>query len=116
MNESLLEVVVENAADLAANDKEAFTKIRRAGLGASDSSIILGVNKWTTLEELVMQKRSPEITQEELDIGNKINVFEFTSYSVIIFSPPLLILFDKNVECPLLYQRKLKKMSFYVVN
>lgn len=66
-----LEVIFDNAAELAANDKEAFTLLRRNGLGASDSSIVLGVNIWTTLDELIEQKRSKEITKEEMEIGEK---------------------------------------------
>ena len=63
--------VCENAAELAAHDKDAFTLLRRQGLGASDSSIILGVNNWTKVDELIAQKRSSEITDEERAIGEK---------------------------------------------
>ena len=69
-----LEVIVPNASYLADYDKEAFAKARRAGLGASDSSIILGVNKWTSVEQLIEQKASPEITAEEYETGMKVNV------------------------------------------
>ena len=63
--------VCENAAELAAHDKDAFTLLRRQGLGASDSSIILGVNNWTKVDELIAQKRSSEITDEERAVGEK---------------------------------------------
>ena len=66
-----LEVVVADAARLAETDKEAFAKIRRVGFGASDSSIILGVNKWTTIDELIAQKLSDELTPDEIAVGNK---------------------------------------------
>lgn len=71
---SELEIIVPNAAQLAEEDKEAFALIRRQGLGASDSSIILGVNNWTTIEQLIEQKNTPTITQEEIEVGNKPNV------------------------------------------
>lgn len=69
--EKELEIVVPNAAELAAHDKEAFAKIRRAGLGASDSSIVLGVNKWTTDDQLIEQKCSDTLTEDEIAVGEK---------------------------------------------
>ena len=74
MLEQLLEVVVPNAADLAAHDKEAFTKIRKQGLGASDSSVVLGVNQWKTVEELIEEKKFDGITEAEREVGEKENV------------------------------------------
>lgn len=71
---SELEIVVPNASKLADENPEEFALIRRQGLGASDSSIILGVNNWTTVEQLITQKNTPTITQEEIEIGNKPNV------------------------------------------
>lgn len=66
-----LKVVVPNAAQLAETDHEAFAKIRRVGFGASDSSIILGVNKWTNIDTLIAQKLSDELTPDEIEVGNK---------------------------------------------
>lgn len=66
--------VATNAAYLAEHDQEAFALLRRQGFGASDSSILLGVNKWTTIEQLIEQKNSPTITPEEIEVGNKPNV------------------------------------------
>ena len=66
-----LEIVVPNAYELAINDKEGFIKIRRNGFGASDSAIYLGVNKWTTVEQLIEQKLAEGITQEEIEVGEK---------------------------------------------
>ena len=65
---SELEIVVPDAAQLAEEDKEAFALIRRQGLGASDSSIILGVNNWTTIDQLIEQKNTPCITQRNLHL------------------------------------------------
>ena len=69
----ILKVVedIEDMADLAANHPEEFTMQRRNGFGASDSSILLGVNQWTKLNELIEQKNSKEITPEEIAIGQK---------------------------------------------
>lgn len=71
-----LKVIVENASDLAKNDQEAFVMIRRVGFGASDSSILLGVNPFpdSTIKKLIDQKRSETITADELRIGQMVNV------------------------------------------
>ena len=69
-----LEEVVPNASELAETDQHAFAMLRRVGLGASDSSVILGVNLYTKLDELIQQKRSTEITEEERKVGELENV------------------------------------------
>ena len=61
----------ENMALFSQNNKDEFTLLRRKGFGASDSSILLGLNKWTTLDQLIVQKNSKEITDEERAIGEK---------------------------------------------
>lgn len=66
-----LTVVCDNAYDLALHDKPAFVQLRRNGLGASDSSIYLGVNKFTNLDKLIEQKLATELTQEEIEVGEK---------------------------------------------
>ena len=69
-----LEEVVPNASELAETDQHAFAMLRRVGLGASDSSVILGVNLYTKLDELIQQKRSTEVTEEERKVGELENV------------------------------------------
>lgn len=71
-----LHEITPNASYLAKHDPEAFAMIRRAGFGASDSSILLGVNPFpdNTIPKLIKQKQSPTITPEELAIGNLVNV------------------------------------------
>lgn len=71
-----LKVIVEDAAELARTDQEAFSMIRRVGFGASDSSIILGVNPFPdgTIEKLLAQKRTQYVTPEERAIGQMVNV------------------------------------------
>lgn len=71
-----LKVVVENAASLAREDQTAFREIRRMGFGASDSSIILGVNPFpnSSIDELKKQKLSSVPTPDEIRIGNMSSV------------------------------------------
>lgn len=61
-----IKVTVKNASSLPA---EEFAKIRRNGFGGSDSSILLGVNPFKTLRELIIQKASKEISAEEKAVG-----------------------------------------------
>lgn len=61
-----IEVAVKNASSLPA---EEFAKIRRNGFGGSDSSILLGVNPFKTLRELIIQKASKELSEEEKAVG-----------------------------------------------
>ena len=72
-----LEVVIENAAELSrAQGDGAFALIRRQGFGASDSSVLLGVNPFpdNTLEDLIQQKLSTTVTENEKKIGQMVNV------------------------------------------
>jgi predicted phage-related endonuclease len=68
---SELAVDKEDIARLAQEDPVQFALLRRRGFGASDSSIILGVNHWTKLPDLIAQKNSAEVTPEELAINKK---------------------------------------------
>lgn len=69
-----LRIVCNNAYSLAKYDKEAFIMLRRNSIGASDSSIILGVNPFSDTAKLIEQKCTQGITEEELAVGEKENV------------------------------------------
>ena len=71
-----LTALIDNASYLAKHDQETFALIRRAGFGASDSSILLGVNPFPdgTIAKLIAQKKSPSVTEAELAIGRMVNV------------------------------------------
>lgn len=63
-----LEVAVANI-DQYSNDE--YIMLRRQGFGASDSSVILGVNPYKTIPELIKEKASNIITAEERAVGEK---------------------------------------------
>ena len=67
-------IVVDDAAVVAKKDNIAFAMLRRQGLGASDSSVLLGVNLYTKLDELITQKGSTVITEDELKVSNLVQV------------------------------------------
>ena len=83
---NLVEVVVEDASHVAETNQEAFAMLRRAGFGASDSSVLLGVNLYKDLDTLLAEKRSVCITEEELAIGNKVNVRKGRDLEPLILS------------------------------
>lgn len=58
--------------DQVANDD--YIIIRRNGFGASDSSILLGVNPYKNIQELIKEKASKTISAEERAIGENVNV------------------------------------------
>lgn len=66
-----IKVDIENIDTVLANDKQGFAMLRRNGLGGSDSSIVLGVNPYTSRGELIQQKARNELTEEEKAVGEK---------------------------------------------
>lgn len=85
MNDKL-ELLVANASEMSRNDQDAFRMIRRQGFGASDSSILLGVNPFPngTIEKLLEQKRSMVATEDEMLIGQMVNVRKGSDLEPII--------------------------------
>lgn len=70
----VLRIDTENAYDSAVMDKKAFILMRRNGLGGSDSSVLLGVNPYKKLEDLITDKCMTHVTPMELAVGDKVNV------------------------------------------
>lgn len=67
-----LEIAFENASQLDPNE---FTQIRRSGIGASDASVILGLqNKWKTIDDIIAEKKQKHLSQVEIEIGRKPSV------------------------------------------
>ena len=48
-----------------------YALLRKNGLGTSDSSIVLGVNPYTTKADLIAEKCRNYLTDEELEVGDK---------------------------------------------
>lgn len=64
----LLEVAVK---DIQSLPNEEFAILRKDGFGASDSSVLLGVNLYKDLDTLLREKRLKFLTDEEKAIGDK---------------------------------------------
>lgn len=57
--------------DIAALSDDEYALARRKGFGASDSSVLLGVNPYKQKADLIVEKRSKVITEEERSIKMK---------------------------------------------
>lgn len=65
----LCEIAIAGALDLT---PEEFTNSRRQGIGASDTSVILGFQaKWKKTEDVILEKLQTQISEAELEIGKK---------------------------------------------
>lgn len=67
-----LRVAVKDISSLIGTEE--FTIARRKGLGTSDSSVVLGVNPYKTRKELIKEKASDTLSEEEKAIGQKASV------------------------------------------
>ena len=81
-----VEPYIQNAYDMAKDNKSAFIMIRKNGLGGSDSSIVLGVNPFRDEDNLVKEKAASQPTHEELAIGDKPNVRKGSDLEPLILS------------------------------
>ena len=60
--------------NIAALENEEYAIKRREGLGGSDASVVLGVNPYKTVEDLIKEKARDTLTAEEKAIGDKVAV------------------------------------------
>ena len=98
----LLTTLVENIQ--AISDDE-YALERRKGLGASDSSVILGLNPYKTREDLIIEKRSPTISDTERAIKTKDAVRKgFDLEPIILQKFGKLMECDTPIKPPSMYQ------------
>lgn len=68
LSELDIEVAIKNIDQYP---NEEYALLRKDGLGTSDSSIVLGVNPYTTRSELIAQKCRDYLTEDEKAVGDK---------------------------------------------
>lgn len=68
--------LVLKQANVSALSNEEFALIRRDGFGGSDSSVLLGVNPFTSKHEMLDQKARTTLTQEEMETGEQTAVIK----------------------------------------
>ena len=71
LTNTMLKIAVPNIDQYS---NEEYALLRRHGFGASDSSIILGVNPYRTKDELIQEKISKTLSEEEKAISEKVAV------------------------------------------
>ena len=68
VNKNILDVAVKDVQSLSHED---YALVRKDYFGASDSSILCGVNLYKTLDQLIIEKNNKFITDEEKAVGEK---------------------------------------------
>lgn len=68
VEQGVLEIAIENVQSM---DKEQYALVRKNYFGASDSSILCGVNLYKTMEQLLEEKNCKYLTEEEKAVGEK---------------------------------------------
>lgn len=68
LSELDIEIAIKNIDQYP---NEEYALLRKNGLGTSDSSIVLGVNPYTTKAELIAEKCRDYLTPDQLEVGNK---------------------------------------------
>lgn len=66
-----IKIYINDIDKVLEEDHEQFAILRRNGLGGSDSSIVLGVNPYNSRTDLIKQKASNILTEEEKAVGEK---------------------------------------------
>ena len=68
----LSEIPLEiDIANIDQYENQDYALLRKNGLGTSDSSIVLGVNPYTSRQELIAEKCRNYLTEKEIAVGDK---------------------------------------------
>jgi predicted phage-related endonuclease len=98
-----VEVAVENIDKVS---KEEFTQLRRTGFGGSDSSVLLGVNPFSTEADLIASKTRTELSEEEKAVGKLAAVRKGNDLEPLIISKATEILKTTVFKPPHMYRFK----------
>ena len=98
-----IEIAVEN---IDAVSKEEFTQLRRKGFGGSDSSVLVGVNPFSTISDLIASKTRTELSEEEKAIGKLAAVRKGNDLEPLIITKATAILETQVFKPPHMYRFK----------
>lgn len=98
-----LEIAVKNIDNVS---KEEFTQLRRQGFGGSDSSVLVGVNPFNTISDLIQSKTRTELSEEEKAIGKLAAVRKGNDLEPLIISKATEILNTIVFKPPHMYRFK----------
>lgn len=103
LNRLPLEIAVENIDTVS---KEEFTQLRRGGFGGSDSSVLVGVNPFSTINDLIQSKIRTELSEEEKAIGKLAAVRKGNDLEPLVISKATEILKNVVFKPPHMYRFK----------
>lgn len=92
--------------DIDSVSKEDFTQLRRQGFGGSDSSVLVGVNPFNTVSDLIQSKLRTELSEEEKAIGKLTAVRKGNDLEPLIISKATEILKTIVFKPPHMYRFK----------
>lgn len=95
-NLNILEIKIEDVDKLT---EEEYALIRKESFGGSDSSVLCGVNLYKTLDQLITEKNSKFLTEEEKEVGKKAIVRKGRDVEPIILNKAAALL-DREVYKP----------------
>lgn len=98
-----LEIAVENIDQVS---KEEFTKLRRNGFGGSDSSVLVGVNPFSTINDLIQSKTRTELSEEEKAVGKLASVRKGNDLEPLVITKATQILKNTVFKPPHMYRFK----------
>ena len=98
-----LEIAVKN---IDAVSKEEFTQLRRQGFGGSDSSVLVGVNPFSTISDLIQSKVRTELSEEEKAVGQLAAVRKGNDLEPLIIEKATKILGSTVFKPPHMYRFK----------
>lgn len=98
-----LEIAVRNIDQVS---KEEFTQLRRQGFGGSDSSVLVGVNPFSNISELIQSKLRTELSAEEKAIGQLASVRKGNDLEPLIVTKTSEILKTTVFKPPHMYRFK----------
>lgn len=103
LNRVPLEIAVENIDQVS---KEEFTKLRRNGFGGSDSSVLVGVNPFDTINDLIQSKIRTELSEKEKTIGKLAAVRKGNDLEPLVITKATQILENTVFKPPHMYRFK----------
>lgn len=98
-----LEIAVRNIDQVS---KEEFTQLRRQGFGGSDSSVLVSVNPFSNISELIQSKLRTELSAEEKAIGQLASVRKGNDLEPLIVTKTSEILKTTVFKPPHMYRFK----------
>lgn len=90
---------IKNIDLVQQRDPNAFTLARRNGFGGSDSSVLLGVNPYARLDDLIKQKATKHLTEEEKALKDNVAIMKGNDLEPLIIQKCARV-FGMNIMKP----------------